>query len=277
MLLPLLATGCAERFIDFRVHRLLVARVTGIDGAGFEMQVRCEVENPNLLGAQIEGLRFKASMGEHLVGRGALAGPVAVPPRGRFTLEVPVRVAYADLPPDFPRRVQGGELELTTEADLRARTKLGTYQMRLVSKGSTRIAETLSVAVQGFFQGEALRVEGIKLGRLELRRVRLRIRFLAKNLFAFPVNVLRGEFRLDVNGRFFGESRLEQPLALPPRGSRGLELEVAATHGAVAAATSSMIAGEPRFRVRGTLWIDPIGGVSRIPIDVRADSSVFGH
>ena len=276
LLLPLVEGGCADRFVDFRVQRLLGMRVTKIDRVGFDTLVRCELENPNPIGAEIEDVVFRARMGEYLLGRGHLAGPVSVAARSHFQLEFPLRVLYADLPADFPSRVASGELKIVTEAGLRAHTRAGTYDMTLVSTGSTRIAESLPVAVQGPFRGDAVRVEAINLAGIELRRMRLRIRFVATNLFAFPVSIRRGELRLEVNGRFFGESRLGA-LLLPPRGSRSAEVEVAATHGAVAAVALSWLGEEPQFHLQGTLWIDPIGGVGRVPLDVRADASVFTH
>lgn len=273
----LLSGGCAERFLDFQVQRLVGLRVTQIDGAGFQMQVRCELQNPNPLGATVDEVDYRVRLGQHPLGRGRLPGPIAVGARGRFTLEVPVRVNYADLPADFPEQVKDGVIRLVSEAALRARTGLGTYRMLLTSTGTTRVDETISVLVQGTFRGEALRVESIGLAGLELRQIRLRLRLRTRNLFAFPVEIQRGEFRLDVNDRFFGESRLEQPLRLPPRGSVPTEVQITATHGTVASMVTSMLGQEPRFRVRGTLWIAPLAGVSRIPIDVKADSSVFTH
>jgi LEA14-like dessication related protein len=277
LLLPLVEAGCAEKFVDFKVHRLLGLRVTKIDRVGFDTLVRCELENANPVAAEIEDVVFRASTGEHLIGRGTLRGPFPVAARSRFELELPLRVAYVDLPADFPKRVERGELPLVTEAGLRAHTKVGTYEMKLVSTGSMRIAESLPVVVQGPFQGDAVRVQAIHLGGLELRRMRLRIRFVARNPFAFPVHVRRGELKLDVNGRFFGEGKLGEPLLVPARGSRASEIEVAATHGAVASVALSWLGEEPSFRLQGALWIDPIGGVTRVPIDVRADSSVFSR
>ncbi len=42
-------------------------------------------------------------------------------------------------------------------------------------------------------------------------------------------------------------------------------------------AIAAMMGQDPRFRLTGTLWIDPIGGVSELPVDVEADSSIFGR
>jgi LEA14-like dessication related protein len=276
LLVSLLLGGCVERFLDFRVRQLAGVHVVGIDGTGFNLRVKCEIENPNALGAQLSGVQFRTSLGSHLLGSGQLRETLEVAARSRFMLEVPVRVAYADLPSDLPSRAASGELELHTEASFSAKTPVGTYAMRLVSQGRTRIAEALQVAVQGPFQGDAVRVESVSLAGLQLRRTRLRVRLAAHNLFAFPIRIQRGTFTVHINDTRFGTSSLAGPLLLPPRSRVSTEMEIAATHGTVATVVASMLGREPQFRVQGTLWIDPIGGVSRIPLDVRADSSVFG-
>jgi LEA14-like dessication related protein len=276
LLLALLCTGCVERFVDFRVRELSGVRVTNIDGRGFDLRVRCELENPNALGAEVSRVRFRTWTGEHELGNGELSERFSVTARSRFSLEVPVRVTYEALPADLPARAAGGTIQLRTEADLRARTSLGSYNMRLTSEGRTQIAEALRVAVQGPFAGDSVRVDSIALAGLELRRVRLRARLTARNRFSFPIQIRRGTFSVAVNGAPFGKTSLDRPLALGPRATATLEMIVLATHGAVGGAIAAMFGAQPRFRVQGELEIDPIGGVQRIPIDVQADSSVFG-
>ncbi len=276
-LLALAAAGCVERFVDFRVEKLVALKATRVDGSGFNLLVKSEVANPNRLDAEVSEVDFRAYLGPSLIGSGHVAGPFSAPAGGRFLLEAPLRVAYGDLPADFPARVAGGELALRTEARFRARTSLGRYTMQVTSEGRTRIAEALQVAVQGSFQGEALRVEGIALGALALRQVQLRVRFRLRNLFAFPVKIEGGDFKLAINDAPFGESSLPSALELPARGSATTTLEIAATHGVVGSVVLGMLGKEPRFRVRGTVRIAPIGGVSRIPVDVQADSSIFGR
>jgi LEA14-like dessication related protein len=280
VLLALLVLGelaCVERFVDFRVERLVALKATRVDASGFNLLVQTEIANPNRLDAEVSEVGFRAFLGAHRIGAGQVAGPFHAPAGGRFLLEAPLRVAFGDLPADFPERVAGGELALRTEASFRARTALGRYAMRVTSEGRTRIAEALQVAVQGTFQGDALTVEGISLGSLALRQVRLKVRFRVRNHFAFPLSIKGGDFKLDINDAPFGESSLPGPLTLPPRGSATTTLEIAATHGVVGSVVVGMLGKEPRFRVRGTVRIAPIGGVSRIPIDVQADSSIFGR
>jgi LEA14-like dessication related protein len=277
LLLVLGTGGCVERFIDFRVHELVGVRVTRIDGTGFDLRVRCQLENPNRVGARLSGIRFRSWTGSHELGTGQLNDTLEVPARSRFQLEVPVRIAYEALPSDFPQRVVGGSLALRTEASFNAKTTLGSYDMRVVADGRTRISEALSVAVQGPFSGDAVRVDAISLAGVELRRVRLRLRLTARNRFTFPVQVRRGTFAVAINGSPFGKSTLGRPLQLPPRGAQTLEMEISASHGTVGAAIAAMMGSEPRFHVTGQLDIEPIGGVTRVPIDVQADSSVFGR
>jgi LEA14-like dessication related protein len=269
--------GCVERFVDFQVARLVALKATRVDGTGFDLLVKSEVTNPNRLDAEVSGVDFRAYLGPHLIGSGQVPGPFRAPAGASFLLEAPVRVAYRDLPADFPARVEGGSLALRTEARFRARTSLGRYTMQVTSESRTRIAETLQVAVQGPFQGEALRVENIALAGIALRQVKLRLRLRVRNLFAFPITIQGGEFKLAINEAPFGESSIPRPIPLPARGSAVTELELDATHGVVGSVVLGMLGKEPRFRVRGTVRITPIGGVSRIPIDVQADSSIFGR
>ena len=70
---------------------------------------------------------------------------------------------------------------------------------------------------------------------------------------------------------------LTRPLAIPPRAEVTTEIEVLAPPGATLGAALSLFSQSTTFRLKGTLWIDPIGGVSRLPIDVQTDSSVFAN
>jgi LEA14-like dessication related protein len=273
----LFSFGCVERLADFSVRSLEGVRCTGIDSKGFNLMVRCKLANPNSLGAGVSNIRFRTFAGQHLLGKGRFQGPLEVQPKSEFLLEVPVRVSYAGLPPDFPERVKDGHLRMRTEVNLTAKTKLGSYDMHLSTKDRVKIAEAFRVAIQGPFKGEAFRIDSITLAGLKLRRVKLRIRFTARNLFAFPYRILRGAFSISINGSHFGDGKLEQPLALKPRSQATVDTVVAATHGAVGRAIAAMMGEDPRFRLKGTLWIDPIGGVDRLPVDVEADSSIFGH
>jgi LEA14-like dessication related protein len=275
VLLLLPASGCVERLLDFHVRRLVGVRVTGIDGTGFDLRVRCELENPNQLGARLTGVRFRSYIGTHLLGEGRLQGPVTVGPKTRFMLEVPVRVAYHRLPPDLPAQVADGTVLLRTEAAFTATTKLGSYPMTLTSTGRTAISKALKVAIRGPFSGPAFSITEVRFGGVKLRRSTLSLSFSARNLFAFPVRVQRGTYRVYVNGTFFSEGKLTEPLTLAPRSSVTRTVELQPTHGAMGSALVAMLGGEPRFRLKGTLWIDPIGGVSKLPLDVEADATVF--
>ena len=63
-------SGCPNRWAEFRVVRLDSARVSSIDGAGFDMRMSCRVKNPNAVDATISNLSFTASVGKHRLGTG---------------------------------------------------------------------------------------------------------------------------------------------------------------------------------------------------------------
>ncbi len=56
-----------------------------------------------------------------------------------------------------------------------------------------------------------------------------------------------------------------------PRVSARLRDVLPPTHPRV----SARLGEAPRFQVRRARWIDPVGGVSTIPIDLTADASIF--
>lgn len=105
----------------------------------------------------------------------------------------------------------------------------------------------------------------------------LKARVRARNFFAFPVRIRRGVYSISINGSHFGDGRFDEPLSIPPRSAVERTMEVGASHGAVGSAIVAMMGAEPRFRLKGTLWIDPIGGVGELPLDVEADSTIFGR
>lgn len=276
LLLPLVLGACVERLVDFNVKRLEGVRVTRIDGQGFDLIARYEVENPNPLGATISKVRFETFMGQHQLGRGQMAGPLQVAAKSRFSLEAPVRVTYGRLPPDLPQRVADGTMRIRTVASMTAGSKLGSITMNLTSEDRAKIDDSLKVAIRGSFSGDALKILSINLGRLKLRKVQLKIKIRAQNLFAFPVRIRRGNYSISINGSHFGKGAFSEPLTLAPRGAVERTMEIAASHGAVGSAIMAMMGAEPRFKLKGTLWIDPIAGVSKLPLEVEADSSIFG-
>ncbi len=276
-LLPSLLGGCScfSKWVDFKVHRLLGARVDSIDDTGFTMQVRTEVENPNSMGATLTDVRFRAYMGQQLVGKGQVPGPVKAPARRRFVMESPVRIAYADLPADLPARAAGGALELRVTTDVTAKTSVGTFPLKLESTGKVKVDEALTVAIKGPFRGGSMKVESITLAKIGVLGSRMIVRLQAHNAFAFPVRVRKASFTIEVNSVRFGTGDMERAVRLPPRSKATVEVAVSATHGSVGKTLMVLLTQDPTFRIFGTLWIDPIAGVSELPVDVTTDDSIF--
>ncbi|MCK5801041.1 MAG: LEA type 2 family protein [Deltaproteobacteria bacterium] len=269
------SAGCFRKWVKFRTLQIKTIEVKAVNDASFRLDTRCELENPNALGATVTAVRFVAKTGNAIIGRGVLPGPINVPSKKRFDLVAPLVIRYADLPADFPQRVAGGLLPLTIETHFTATTSLGKYTMDLVSTGKPQIAKALEVAIHGSFRGRSLIIETYTLRKIGLRGVTLDLHVKAQNLFAFPIRIRRALYHVDINDKAFGDGEMKTPLPIPPQKTRRRILSVSATHGAIGNAVVALFGKTPRFRVRGTLWIDPVGGVSKIPIDLTADDSVF--
>ena len=267
--------GCVDRLVAFQVRRVTSLQVVRIEGDRFTMRIRCEVTNPNRVGARLSGIRFRTYSGEHLLGQGEVPGTVVAPARGGLTLTPLMSVRYDSLPADFPARVKGGELALTTRVVFRASSKLGSLDLNLSSRDRLAVASIVEVAVRGSFQGPNIKVARIQPRSFGLRRTLLEVDLRARNPFAFPVGVRRGAFELFVNGRRVGDASLDERLVVQPGRWAKIQTTLAADHGALGSALLTLLARDPRFRIKGTLWIDPIGGVSKLPIDVTADASVL--
>jgi LEA14-like dessication related protein len=270
-----LAPGCFKHWVDFEVRRISAMHVHEIDARGFDVTVRSVIVNPNRVGATIRNIRFHALSGDHLVGQGHLAGPITVAANGQLEVEAPVRIAYADLPADLPARVQDGALPLTIRASLDAVTSIGTFHMDLEESGRVEIARALEVAVSGRFGGDALVVRRIALASVDTRSLGLQVQVELRNAFAFPVRIRQGQVALWVNDQHFGKTAFNDMIEIPPRQSITRTFDIAAAHKDVWATLQALLDSEPLFRARGTLWIEPIAGVSELPFDVTADMSVF--
>ena len=269
------ASGCMDSLVAFQVRRVTSLQVVRIQGDSFTMRVQCEVENPNRVSAQLDGIRFKVFSGDHLLGQGAVPGTVEAPAREMLTLQSLMSVRYRSLPADFPARVRSGKLDLTTHVSFTATSKLGALELNLRSRDQVAVAQAVEVAVRGSFQGPNIRVERIQPTGFDLRRTHLTVGLRANNPFAFAVGVQRGTFELYINGKLVGDAALKKRSVVAPGSSALLQVQLDADHGALGAALLTLLARDPKFRVKGTLWIDPIGGVTRLPIDVTADASVL--
>jgi len=267
--------GCFKRPLDFTVRSIQGIRVVGIDATGFTMYTTCRLENPNPMGAELRNIQFTTYIGPHLVGRGRIGRPVTVDAHSRFTLVAPLHIAYADLPADFPRWARNGTVRLRVEASFAAHLAVGTFALRARYNGPVRVDEAVNVAIQGPFRGDSIKVTSIAVVGMNLRHTRLRFHLQARNKLAFATRFRRGEVMVTINGERFGAGTLDKPLLLPPRSVRTFQVEVRATHGALGQSVVALLGGDPVIRVTGTLWIDPIAGVSRLPIDVTTDASVF--
>lgn len=273
--LAVAASGCISQFADFHVRELSGVHVHDIDDTGFAMTVRAQVENPNRLDAQVSDIRFRASTGGHLLGRGSVAGSSLARARSVFPLDATVRVQFADLPADLPARVADGALPLTVDSTFRARTRIGQFDMNLRAQGRTVLGQALEVMIAGGLRSSTVRVTRLTDVGLRLFGVRLQVQVALRNAFPFPVHITRGHIALLVGGRRVAVTRVDAAIVLPARGRATRVFTVDVSHADMLRLAASLAQGDLSTRAAGTLWIEPIGGVERIPFDVATDLSAI--
>lgn len=277
--LLVLSGGCASRLANFHVQEITAVEVHHMDEQGFDMTVRTRVENPNRIAAELHDIRFQAASGDRVLGRGnvadSVADSIAAPARSTFDLNATVRVQFTDLPADLPARIADGFLPLTVKAQFAADTRIGRFDMRLTATGRTAIARALQVMITGGVRSHILRVTRLTQVAVGLTGLRLRLRVAVHNAFPFAIFVRGGRIELALGQRRAGVAYIDEPLTLPPRAQQQREFDITISHGDMLRAMRSVWEGDLSVTARGTLNIDPIGGVDVIPFDVRADPSVI--
>ena len=275
VLVVMAAGGCVSQFADFHVREISSVRVDNIDADGFDMTVGVAVENPNRMTAEVSDIRFTASMGEHVLGAGRGVGTIRAGARTVFPMTARMRVRFEDLPGDLPGRVKDGSFPLTVAAAFQARTRVGHFAMKLRETGRTAIDQTLQVVIAGGLRGSVVQITGIERVGLALTGVRLQVRVSLANALPFPVRIIRGEIFMLLGGRRVSATRVDSAIELPARGKVDREFLVQVSHGDMLRLARSLAEGELATRATGTLWIEPIGGVARIPFDVATELSAI--
>jgi LEA14-like dessication related protein len=253
------------------VREITQVRVDAIDAEGFAMTVHAQVENPNPIAAELTDIRFAARMGEYPLGSGAVADPVRAEASSVFPLRAAMRVAFANLPPDLPARVAAGQLPLTVLAEFTAATRIGRFGMRLRADDRVQIGEALRVVIAGGLRGPTVRITEITRVGLALTGVRVQVRVGLHNAFPFPLRIRRGDIALMLGRLQVGTTRITQGFDMPARARVSRELTIAVSHRDMLRTVRAVSTGQVQPRAVGTLWIEPIAGIERIPFDVHTE------
>lgn len=270
-----LVGGCSPQFATLRVAAISDVQVARIDRDGFDMVVVTRVENPNRLSAEVSDIRFVASIGEHVLGRGTVPGVVHAAAQSAFDIEAAVRVRFADLPADLPARIADGVVPLTVLTDMTAQTRVGEFDMTVRADGDTEIAASLPVMVRGALSAPVVQVAGVRSFGAGIGSITLRVQTRLRNAFPFPIRIKRGQVSLYLGEGRAGSSTFDVPFTLRPYQRSVREFELTITHGDLFRTLRALISGELGLRARGSLDIEPIGGVSRVPFDVLVDSAAL--
>ncbi len=274
--LSLAATaGCVRDVTQLRMTRLKAIRITSLERRGFNMEASCEVLNPAPVQATLEKMKFSIYLGRQLLGQGTRDAPLPVQPGATFPLRVPLWVAYSDLPASLTHHMEEGKLRLRILGQMLARTSFGQFKITLDREELVQVDEALRVVIEGTFSGDGIKLQSLQLRQVDLQRTLLRLALDVRNPFPFLVRVQRATYSVSVGGVPLGQGTTPGPLHLPPRARREVPLELSVPHAGLGASALAMLRNAPRVRVEGTLWVDPVVGVTRIPLRLEADARVI--
>jgi LEA14-like dessication related protein len=269
------ASGCIPaRFVRFEAREVRALKVTAVREEGVDAVLTAEVENPNPLAARIHHLRYRIFVGERLIAAGERGGDFAIAAKGRAVVDLPVRVRFADLPADLPALLSTPVVAYRAEVAVDATSRLGKHHFDLDRRGKVRVADAMKLTLAGDFALQVVRPRGVRFrpapgAMIVVAEVEVR------NIFPFPLEVRRVEYAVSLGGAHLADGRHDAPIALAPRASGRVEMELRVPLAAVPDVLVAISRGGVAARVRGKAHIRPIGGIAEVPFDVRLDPTVL--
>jgi LEA14-like dessication related protein len=262
------------RFVRFEAREVRALKVTSVREEGVDAVLTAEVENPNPLAARIHYLRYRIFVGERLIGVGERGGDFAIAAKGRAVVDLPVRVRFADLPADLPALLSTPVVAYRAEVAVDATSRLGKHHFDLDRRGKVRVADAMKLTLAGDFALKVVKPRGVRL-RPALGAMVVVAEVEVRNIFPFPLEVRRVDYAVSLGGAHLADGRHDTPIALQPRATTRVEMELRVPLAAVPDVLVAVSRGGMEARVRGKAHIRPIGGIAEVPFDVRLDPSVL--
>ncbi|HEY3355110.1 MAG TPA: LEA type 2 family protein [Polyangia bacterium] len=274
--LAALAGGCIPaRFVRFEAREVRAVKVLTVREDAADLVLTAVVVNPNPMAARVRSLSYKIFVAERLLGRGARAGAFDVAAHGEAVVDLPVRVAFADIPADLPAAVSGPDVPYRAEVAVDVTSRLGDHHFDLNRKGTVRIADAARMAVMGDFAARVLQVRGVRLLPIQLDGVTVVADLEVRNLFPFPLEIRRVEYAVSLAGAPLGEGRHDQPIVLPARGKAAVAMKLKVPLTSLGTVARAIGQGGTDVRVTGRAYLAPIAGISVVPFDVRPDPALL--
>lgn len=211
-------------FVDARLQSIDLDRATVL--ATFDLQ------NPNYAGLSLSEVSYALTIEGRAVGRGTLPKGVALPGRGRTTLEVPVTVAFQELG-ELAKSLAGRkEAAYKVEGTAAVRTPIGDLAVPLAWTGTLPIPQMPSV-----------RLASARLDSLTFAGARASIALAVENPNTFSIQLGGLDGQLVAAEQRLAAVQLAAPRTLPAGKTETIELAVEFSLLNAATAASSMATG----------------------------------
>jgi LEA14-like dessication related protein len=276
LLLVVAAAGCIPaRFVRFEAREVRAIKVLAVRDDGVDLVLTAVVANPNPIAARVRAVRYRIFVGGQLLGRGERSGDLDVAAHGEAVVDLPVRIAFADLPPDLPAAITGPQVAYRAEVAVDVSSRLGDHHFDLDRKGVVRIADAFRLGVAGDFAARIVEVRGVRVKPPGLDGLTVTADLAVRNLFPFSLEIQRVEYAVSLGGAPLGEGRYDRPITLPPRGTAPVAMELKVRLSAFADVARAMSKKGADVRVTGRAFLRPIAGITVVPFDVRPDAALL--
>jgi LEA14-like dessication related protein len=262
------------RFVRFEAREVRALKVTSVREEGVDAVLTAEVENPNPLAARIHYLRYRIFVGGQLIGQGERGGDFAIAAKGRAVVDLPVRVRFTDLPADLPALLSTPEVAYRAEVAVDATSRLGKHHFDLDRRGKVRVADAMKLTLAGDFALKVVQPRGVRLRPVPGAMVVV-ADVEVRNIFPFPLEVRRVDYAVSLGGAHLADGRHDAPIALAPRATGRVDMELRVPLAAVPDVLRAVSRGGVEVRVRGKAIIRPIAGIAEVPFDVRLDPATM--
>ena len=265
----LLLVGCASptRISVASVDRL---RVTGVAGPSATVELGLSVKTNAPVDSTVTVLAYEIAFGTaRPIARGGRLAPVKVPAGGVVTLTLPAELALSDLPADLPAQAETGAIRYRATVWIEAESVAGRTTHRLEPSGDAPLAETFAAVVDGVFAEGSAKI--VDVGPLAVEGAELVIGVVLEfpGHLPFPVRIRHATYEVSLTGSPVGRGESSEPFEVAPgrggRGRFGLRAPVARVPGAL----GKLALGEREIVVEGTVEIEPIGPIRRVPFRAK--------
>jgi LEA14-like dessication related protein len=239
----LMLTGCSSlgplaAVIRPPAVRVAAVEITGASFEGLTLRFDLEVTNPNGVGIQLAGLDYDLQIDGSSFLKGETDQPLAIAPRGRSTLPLPLQLRFDELLRSLGSLADREESSYRLEAGLSFQLPvLGRVRVPVRREGTVPVIRLPRIAVQS-----------LRLRNLSLQRASLTLGLQIENPNGFLLSLEALEYRFRVAGQDWASGATRGGLRIADRATGLLELPLELDFAAVGQSVYRVLVGSAPLR-----------------------------